>query len=108
MTEPPTVHPDAEAPPECDPYSEEPVPILGPAWEGWTLARGIDWLDADETPLMFRWTAKGVSLVMVGDTYSESDWLLFPPGSFCPCWKGQPCDAHQDFLASAADAGGGS
>lgn len=89
-------HPENEPPPECDPNDEAPVPDLGPSWEGWTLCRGVDWIDADETPLMFRWTATGVSLVMVGDTYSESDWLLFPPGSFCPCWKALPCDAHPE------------
>lgn len=58
-----------------------PAPELNPGygWAGWEVRAGADFMDDEPAGPCFVWNAKGVRLLLVGDAYSESDWLLFPP-----------------------------
>lgn len=90
-----TVDPFVQPPPSL--AYDDTVPKLDPSWKGWSLWRGETWFDGEDwTPMMFRWTDKGVSLIMEGETFGEDDLILVPPNQLCGCWFQRPCKAHRE------------
>lgn len=93
-----TVDPGCEPAPTLE--YDDTLPTLAEGWKGWSLWRGETWFDQDPSPMMFRWDAKGVSLIMDGDSYSEDTLILVPPGELCSCWKGRTCKRHKEPSAT--------
>lgn len=92
------VDPASGPPPTLD--YDAALPRLDPSWKGWSLWRGETWSDSDYQPMMFRWTVKGISLIFEGETFSEDDLILVPPGQLCSCWRQRPCKAHREPSAT--------
>lgn len=103
MTEP--VDPFNQSPPSL--AYDDTLPKLERSWKGWQLFRGETWMEDDGGPIMFKWTAKGLSLICEGDTYGEDDLILVPPGQLCSCWRQRPCKAHREPSALEVEPNGG-